>query len=214
VSELHDPDARRVAGPQSNGGQPSGSGGADTPAVAPRARSDERRADGTFVRRGKGRNPHPEGCECVRCVGFTPGPDGTAAAVRLQHGARSLVQIRPRAAEVAEGLQLRLAEEQLWRESFRPAVEACALVLVRLERAHAALDEHEAEHGALSGSTQHAALIQSAARWANAARSYLSDLGLTPRALAAIARDTGLARSTRTAAALSSLTEHVERTHS
>lgn len=213
MSELHDPGVRRAAGPQSNGGQPSGSGGADTPAVAPRARSGERRDDGTFVRRGNGRSPHEEGCDCTRCVGFTPGPDGTAVT-RLTHGARSLVQIRPRAAEVAEGLQLRLEQEQLWRESFGPAVEACALVLVRLERAHAALDEHEAEHGALSGSTQHAALIQSAARWANAARSYLSDLGLTPRALAAIARDTGLARSTRTAAALSSLTEHVERTHS
>ena len=105
TEELHDPVERRAAGPQSNGGQPSGSSGVDASAVAPRAR------------RSQGYGRHPEGCDCTRCVGFTAGPNGSAVT-RLTHGARSLVQIRGRAAEIAEELQLRLAEEQLWRETF------------------------------------------------------------------------------------------------
>jgi hypothetical protein len=124
---------------------------------------------------------------------------------------------------VAAGIRGTLVAESLWRESFQPTVDACALVLVRLERASAALaeaDERLADQGALAPYLPNAEgrdpldrLRQDARAWANAARGYLNDLGLTPRALAAIAKDTGIARSARANAALLALTEHVESEH-
>jgi hypothetical protein len=137
----------------------------------------------------------------------------------MTHGARSLVQIQPRVAEVADGIAETLRAESLWCDSFRPTVDACAMVLVRLERANAALaqvDEQTKDSplvAYLREGDPFAALRQDAARWANVARGYLNDLGLTPRSLAAIAKDTGLARSSRASAALTALSEHVEREH-
>ncbi len=166
----------------------------------------------------KGRGNHPADCTCTRCLSFTPGPNGTAIT-RLTHGAYSLVEIQGRAAEVADGIAAALREEQLWRESFRPTVDACAIVLVRLERANAALMQmDEVTENPLTAYLDRDGdpfqkLRGDARSWANVARGYLNDLGLTPRSLAAIARDTGLARSSRASAALTALAEHVEREH-
>jgi hypothetical protein len=172
---------------------------------------------------GSTRERHADDCSCTRCVGFTSGPNGTAALVTTKHGARSLVQIQPRAAEVAEVLRQTLVDEQLWREGFGPTVDACALVLVRMERCAAALgeaDERLADQGPLApylpngeGRDVLDYVRRDLNRWANTARGYLNDLGLTPRALAAIAKDTGIARSTRSATALRALNEYVESEH-
>jgi hypothetical protein len=158
----------------------------------------------------------------MRCVGFTPGPNGTGALARQTHGAYSVVQIEGRAGEVAEALTDALVAEGLYRPAFAPAVSACAVVLVRLERAHAALDQvderMEAEGGGplaaylgtIGEGDPLSKLRQDAARWANVARAHMADLGLTPASLARIAKDTGIAQQTRTQAALRALSEHVE----
>jgi hypothetical protein len=50
-------------------------------------------------------------------------------------------------------------------------------------------------------------------QWTNTLRGYLGDLGLTPRSLAVIARDTGLASNTRTQAAMRDLEAHLVAEH-
>jgi len=47
------------------------------------------------VRRVEGSTQHAPDCECPRCVGFTPGPDGTAVEHNryTANGAYALVQI-------------------------------------------------------------------------------------------------------------------------
>jgi hypothetical protein len=117
-----------------------------------------------------------------------------------------------------------LQAEGLWRPLFGPAVEAASVTLVRQERAEAALQAAEdalaeAGSGAVDaylgrdGANPLGRLREDSRRWANAARGYLNDLGLTPRALAAIARDTGIGRATRATAALDALAAHVDREH-
>jgi hypothetical protein len=133
-----------------------------------------------------------------------------------------MVQIQGRAGEVADALTAALRSEQLYRESFAPAVAACAVVLVRLERAEAALAQVDERMDAEGGGPLAAylgangegdplgRLRADAARWANQARAYMSELGLTPASLARIAKDTGVAQHARTSAALRALAEHVE----
>lgn len=167
---------------------------------------------------------HGEGCECIRCVGFTPGNRiavGNSNAVR--HGSYALLQLRGRADDLAQGLRDMMVAEDLWRPSFVPTVEAAAVVLARLERAERALaelDERlEVENAhPLAGylgkpETREALgrLRQDAKGWANTARGYLADLGLNPASLARIARDTGVGRAARAQAALRDLGDHLER---
>jgi hypothetical protein len=165
------------------------------------------------------RKPHPADCTCQRCRGFEVGNE-----LSTTHGAYSVVQLAPRAQEVADGIRAAMVREDLWRESFAPAVSACAVVLVRLERGTAALQHAEelleaegasplAAYLGRDGSDTLGRLREDSRRWANAARGYLNDLGLTPTALARIARDTGIGRATRASAALQALGEHVQREH-
>ena len=112
-----------------------------------------------------------------------PWPNGTAIT-RTKHGARSLVEIRGRASEVAEGLRETMALEELWRPLFGVTVEAASIVLVRMERAARFLEEVEADP---AHDPELTARLRSDLRgWATAARGYLNDLGLTPASLARI----------------------------
>lgn len=165
---------------------------------------------------------HPEGCACVRCTGFQEGNQlGFTAGHELstKHGAYSVVGIQGRAREVAEQIAAAMVREDLYRPSFQAAIEACSVVLVRLERAHAAMakaDEALDATAPLAGyaggeADALARLRYDAAKWAGQARQYLNDLGLTPRSLAAISRDTGIGRSARASVALRALDQHLER---
>jgi hypothetical protein len=154
---------------------------------------------------------HGPDCSCVRCT-------GNLGEHTTTHGSyQGAVQLAPRAAEIADVIVLELQAEGLWRPLFGPAVGAAATALVRVERAEKALRaaEDALADGQASpdGAAPLARLEQDARGWANTARGYLNDLGLTPRALAQIARDTGLAQSARSVAALQALGEHLEREH-
>jgi hypothetical protein len=178
-----------------------------------------RPSDALELGKGAGPTVHDDRCECKRCAGF--GPRNEAA---VRHGAYATVHLAPRAQEIADAIVHELEAEGLWRPMFGPAISIAAVTLVRVERAEAALQAAEdalAKQGAgpveaylgNHGANPMQRLREDSRRWANAARGYLNDLGLTPRALAAIARDTGLARATRSAAALQTLGEHLEREH-
>jgi hypothetical protein len=165
---------------------------------------------------------HAPDCSCTRCVGFTPGPDGTALANR-RHGAYSIVEIQGRSAEVAEGLRVALREEGLYRPGFEPALALCSVVLVRVERAAAAIAATDATLDE-AGVSPLAPFLDSERglameklrrelrRWTAEARTHLTELGLTPRSLAALSRDAGSALRARSA--LSNLSAHLETAHS
>jgi hypothetical protein len=118
-----------------------------------------------------------------------------------------------------------MVEGEVWRSSFEPTLQAAAVVFVRLERAERALeeleqrlDEEQEASSALDvylradkAGALHFRLRQDARGWANTLRTYLSDLGLHPAALARISRDSGLGRAARASAALRALEAHVER---
>jgi hypothetical protein len=157
----------------------------------------------------KGPTTHTEDCACVRCLGFTPGPNGSAVAVQIEHGAHSRVQIEPRANELADSLRESLIAEGIYRPLFEPTLAACALILVRIERLAGALALAEEEGGPPTNDRDPDRLRQ----WTNTARGYLSDLGMTPTSLARIARDTGLASVTRTEVAFRELERHLAAEH-
>jgi hypothetical protein len=170
--------------------------------------SARRRRLGSNGDTSQGWSGHELGCTCTRCVGFTAGPNGTAIT-RTTHGARSLVEIGARASEVADGIRETLEVEGAYRPVFEPAIAACAIVLVRMERAARALDEADDTLELES----HLRLRSDMRGWANVARGYLNDLGCTPSALARISKDLGLAKATRAQAAMRDLAEHLEREH-
>lgn len=160
-----------------------------------------------------GTSEHGEGCECNRCQGFQPGHD-----LSTRTGAYAVVGLEGRAREVSEALEDLMRAEEMWRPAFAPTVAACAVVLVRLERAEAALakvDEAAGDNplGAYVGEqgVTLARLRQDARGWANTARTYLNDLGLSPASLARISRDSGIGKAARASAALRALDDHVER---
>jgi hypothetical protein len=168
------------------------------------------RVDGT-VAVTHGRSGHAGDCACPRCAGFAPG-NGLA----VKHGAYAVVGITGRAREIADALVEAMVAEGTWRPSFAPTVQVCAVVLVRVERAAAAIaqvDEAAQEPlGSYVGDAGEtvAKLRQDMRSWTNGARGYLSELGLTPAALARISRDSGVGRATRAQAALRELNAHLE----
>jgi hypothetical protein len=134
--------------------------------------------------------------------------------------------LAPQAQETADVIRALMVEAEVWRPSFEPTLQATAVVLERLRRAEAALEELEerleaeaSESGALvdaylradKAGGLHFRLRQDARGWANTLRGYLADLGLSPAALARISRDSGLGRAARASAALRALEAHVER---
>jgi hypothetical protein len=150
--------------------------------------------------------------------------------VSMRHGAYSVVEIQGRAAEVAENLREALREEGLYRPGFEPALALCAVVLVRVERAAAAIAAVEAvldgvldEAGVSPGVSPLAPFLDSERglameklrrdlrRWTAEARAHLAELGLTPRSLAALSRDAGSAIRAR--AAMQNLAAHLDAHH-
>lgn len=185
-------------------------------------------ANGTIVEgtRPSAGTGHPRDCSCTRCVGFTAGPTGTAIT-RTKSGAYSLVEIKGRAGEVATGLREIMELEGIYRPLFAPTVEACAIVLVRMERAAKAIEHVDELAANLEGANvltgyvsrtpelddQLGNLRDDLRRWSALARGYLETLGMTPRSLAALTRDTGIGKQTRAQAALVELRQHLEVHH-
>jgi uncharacterized protein YjiS (DUF1127 family) len=166
------------------------------------------RRDG-IVDESHGSSKHDEGCRCVRCAGFEAGNQ-----LAMRHGAKvSVLQLQGDAAEVAGGLRDLMIEAQTYRPAFEPTIEVCSVVLVRVRRAALAIDRvDEAAGDPLAPyATQNAEMLsrlrEDMRRWTNAARGYLETLGLTPAALARIARDAGQAGRAR--AALDALHDHL-----
>jgi hypothetical protein len=163
-----------------------------------------------------GASAHGPECPCPRCTGFRPGHQ-----LSVKHGAKSVVGIRGRAAEVAQALTELMQAEGIYRPAFAPTVQACATVLVRLERAAVAIDtvddallEASPLAGYLSAGDRPEALMrlrQDMRSWAGTARAYLNDLGLSPAALARVQRDTGIGKATRAQVAMRELNAHIER---
>lgn len=160
-----------------------------------------------------GASEHGPECACRRCRGFEPGHE-----LSVRHGAYAVVGLEGRAREVADSLEELMRDEGVWRDVFAPTIRAAAVVLVRLERAEAALqqvDEAAGENPLASYVGENrdtlARLRQDARGWANTARTYLNDLGLSPASLARIARDTGVGKAARASAAIRALDEHVQR---
>lgn len=139
--------------------------------------------------------------------------------VALKHGARSVVQIQGRAAEVAEEIVEALRAEDLFRPMFAPTVQVCSVALVRVERAVAAIAQVDdaAETPLDSFAGERAATVERLRNdlrlWTNTALRCLAELGMTPASLARIARDSGVARATRTQAALRDLQAHLDAEH-
>lgn len=125
---------------------------------------------------------HLPDCQCLRCTGFQP---GNAAALR--HGAQATLALAPRASEIAADLRSVVPARS---PSDEPTILLAALVLARIERANAWLDEHGLldEHGApqpvlrVLGTTE------------NTAARLLDRLGCTPTARARLGLDVALAQ--------------------
>lgn len=125
---------------------------------------------------------HGDGCECVRCTGF---PRGHSLSTR--HGAYAVVQLGPRAAEIAEELRSLVPGGD---PVDGPAVSVLALVLARLERAMVALDQVDEAMGERPLSQyvgsktetleQFGRLRQDAKGWASVALRGLDALALVP----------------------------------
>ena len=157
-----------------------------------------------------GSSAHDSNCRCPRCTGFLPGNQLALGRGRPEsHGAysRSLVKLAPvveeRAAAIRELLPVFHPVDEV-------AVRALAIVLIRIERAEAALELLEAEleeaggdalamYGeelSLNGRVVRVdGLKDDLARWVRAAEKWANALGATPLSRARLGLD--LIRSQR-----------------
>jgi hypothetical protein len=191
------------------------------PVCIDRLRSDEVRSDaetsaapGATVTRIPGANMHVPGCKCTRCVGFQPGN-----ALAVTHGARS--SALRLSSETHELVDLIRPHLPIASPGFEATLESYALVLVRVRRAAAAIDDIETalEDAGLSpsGLYLHARsealdkLRKDMRLWLASALRYADALGLTPSAQARIIRDGGIGKAAASSAALRELRAHVER---
>ena len=149
-----------------------------------------------------GPSKHDSNCRCPRCRGFEPG--NTYGQGRLPvHGAytNSLVKIGPLVEERASEIRDLLP---VYHPVDEAALRALSIVLIRVERAEAALEqlEHEIEdegRGALAMYGEELrlngrvvrvdGLKDDLARWLRVAEKYFSALGMTPGSRARLGLD-------------------------
>lgn len=124
------------------------------------------------------------GRPCHRCAGFQSGHE-----LATKHGAYSIVKVSERAAELAADLGPLVPG---YCSSDEPAVRLLAIMLARVERAEAALEE--------AGPADLQRLRQDALGWANASRRMMNDLGMTPTARARMGLDVARAKGAALAA--------------
>ena len=145
---------------------------------------------------------------------FRPWEPGNDVAVT--HGAYvSPVKLSGRAGEIADAIRPHLP---VGSEAFEPTLQAYALVLTRIERADAALDEVEQQ---ILASTDRAAAAYSRKiseelltrlrvdlrAWLSQSLRFADALGLTPSSQARILRDAGVGKAAQSQAELAALRE-------
>lgn len=152
---------------------------------------------------------HGEDCTCTRCVGFEPGN-----TVAVTHGAYvSPVRLSERAQEIADLIRPTLP---VGGPQVEPVLASYAIVLVRIERASAAMDAVEEaadEAGArpaglyLGKAAEPLARLRADLRsWIGLSLKLAAELGLTPAGAARLMRDAGAGRAS---AAQAALREHI-----
>lgn len=152
----------------------------------------------------KGASQHDSNCRCPRCRGFEPGNQFSLGRGRPEaHGAysRSLVRIGPLVEERASEIRDLLP---VYHPVDEAALRALAIVLIRIERAEAALEQLEQEieeegsgplamYGEelrLNGRVVRVdGLKDDLARWLRVAEKYFSALGMTPGSRARLGLD-------------------------
>jgi Phage terminase, small subunit len=108
-------------------------------------------------------------------------------ALRLTHGAQSMIRLAPRAAELADDLRVVVPAVS---DADEPTIRLLALVLARVEVAN----EWLAEHGIFKAwSDEVQPVLKVLSTWENTAARLCDRLGLTPTSRAALGLD--LARS-------------------
>ncbi len=116
---------------------------------------------------------HGADCECPRCSGFTAGN-----GVALRHGSYALVQLGPRAAELAAAVR---ATAPLLDDCDDAILGLLGLTLARVEAASAELDK-----AALADRLR---LSADARGWVSTAARLLDSLGCSPAARARLGVD-------------------------
>lgn len=135
---------------------------------------------------------HGPNCPCTRCRGFAPGN-----GVSVRHGAFAILQLRPRANELAEAIRVSLGPT--YSSRFDLAISASAAAAAQYEKAMVALIDAE-------DPVDLKTLDERAARWAKLLFSALGQLGLTPLSASKL----GLNVALGTDAAGRALARHVE----
>lgn len=125
---------------------------------------------------------HGPECACTRCTGFLPGNElafQPGNALALRHGARAMLRLAPRAAELADELAALVPASS---PSDEPTVRLLALVLARVEAAN----DYLAEHGILDENGVPRPVLKMLSTWENSAARLLDRLGCTPTSRGAL----------------------------
>ncbi len=134
----------------------------------------------------QGPSKHGPDCTCDKCVGFQPGN-----AVARKHGAYAVLDLEPRAGEIAARLW-ELLPDSIRVPAYGPGLETISMIGAQFEKAMAALLTAD-------DASELRRLEQDARGWARLWLSGLAMFGLTPRAGAELGLD--LARTRGEAAA-------------
>jgi hypothetical protein len=117
---------------------------------------------------------HPDDCACTRCAGFEPGN-----GIAIRHGSYATLALRPRAAEIADGLLTAMGDA--YEDRYLPAIETAALAGARLERAMGVLlAGSSADKDTLEEEEKRLRLSRDARGWLRSYLAALERLGLTP----------------------------------
>jgi hypothetical protein len=135
---------------------------------------------------------HGPECPCPRCRGFQEGN-----AFALRHGSYSVLQLRPRAAELAAEIRATLPVPAA---RYELAIQAAGAAAAQYERAMGALLADDV------APTDFETLDRRAVRWAKLLFTALAQLGLTPLSASKL----GLNVALGTDAATRALERHVD----
>lgn len=134
--------------------------------------------------------------------GYSWEPFAEGNQVALKHGAYAVVQLQPRAREIATVLREMVPG---WQPEFSLVVDRLAVIEARLERAEEALAERAYD--------EPAERIQNDLRlWLGLALRYYESLGLSPASRAKIRKDAGVAAAA-SVHAQRELEEHIAQTY-
>jgi hypothetical protein len=143
----------------------------------------------------------PGECRCVRCAGFQPGNRyGELGGRPSVHGAKAREHVIARSERTREFARSIRAVVPAYDEADAFAVEALAVVLVRIERAEAALAQVEAETDDPTalyrgrGAKWVDNLRKDLRSWLSVAERYFGSLGMSPGSRARLGLDIARAR--------------------